>query len=37
MDLKRIAVLVPHHHALAGQCDRIIELVNGAIVSDRRP
>jgi lipoprotein-releasing system ATP-binding protein len=29
-------LLVTHNHALADQCDRIIELVDGQIVSDRR-
>jgi lipoprotein-releasing system ATP-binding protein len=29
-------LVVTHNHALAEQCDRIIELVDGAIVSDRR-
>jgi len=29
-------LVVTHNHALAGQCDRIIELVDGQIVSDRR-
>lgn len=28
-------LLVTHNHALAGQCDRIVELVDGRIVSDR--
>ena len=29
-------LIVTHNHALAGQCDRIIELVDGQIVNDRR-
>ena len=29
-------LVVTHNHALAGQCDRIIELVDGEIVSDKR-
>jgi lipoprotein-releasing system ATP-binding protein len=29
-------LVVTHNHAFAEQCDRIIELVDGAIVSDRR-
>ena len=29
-------LIVTHNHALAAQCDRIIELVDGRIVSDRR-
>ena len=29
-------LVVTHNHAFADQCDRIIELVDGAIVSDRR-
>jgi lipoprotein-releasing system ATP-binding protein len=29
-------LVVTHNHALAEQCDRIIELVDGQIVSDRR-
>ena len=29
-------LLVTHNHALAEQCDRIVELVDGQIVSDRR-
>ena len=29
-------LVVTHNHAFAGQCDRIIELVDGEIVSDRR-
>ena len=29
-------LVVTHNHALAAQCDRIIELVDGAIVSDRK-
>ena len=29
-------LLVTHNHALAGQCDRIVELVDGRIVGDRR-
>jgi lipoprotein-releasing system ATP-binding protein len=30
-------LIVTHNHALAGQCDRIVELVDGRIVGDRRP
>jgi lipoprotein-releasing system ATP-binding protein len=29
-------LLVTHNHALAAQCDRIVELVDGQIVGDRR-
>ena len=29
-------LLVTHNHTLAAQCDRIVELVDGRIVSDRR-
>jgi lipoprotein-releasing system ATP-binding protein len=29
-------LLVTHNHALAAQCDRIVELVDGRVVSDRR-
>jgi lipoprotein-releasing system ATP-binding protein len=29
-------LIVTHNHALAGQCDRVVELVDGRIVSDRR-
>jgi lipoprotein-releasing system ATP-binding protein len=29
-------LLVTHNHALAVQCDRIVELVDGRVVSDRR-
>jgi lipoprotein-releasing system ATP-binding protein len=29
-------LIVTHNHALAAQCDRIIELVDGRIVADRR-
>ena len=29
-------LIVTHNHALAAQCDRIVELVDGRIVSDRR-
>jgi predicted ABC-type transport system involved in lysophospholipase L1 biosynthesis ATPase subunit len=29
-------LLVTHNHALAEQCDRIVELVDGRIVGDRR-
>jgi lipoprotein-releasing system ATP-binding protein len=29
-------LLVTHNHALAAQCDRIVELVDGRIVGDRR-
>jgi lipoprotein-releasing system ATP-binding protein len=30
-------LVVTHNHALADQCDRIVELVDGRILSDRRP
>jgi lipoprotein-releasing system ATP-binding protein len=30
-------LLVTHNHALAAQCGRIVELVDGRVVSDRRP
>jgi lipoprotein-releasing system ATP-binding protein len=30
-------LIVTHNHALATQCDRIVELVDGRIVGDRRP
>jgi len=30
-------LVVTHNHALAAQCGRIVELVDGRIVSDRRP
>jgi lipoprotein-releasing system ATP-binding protein len=30
-------LIVTHNHALAAQCDRIVELVDGRIVADRRP
>jgi lipoprotein-releasing system ATP-binding protein len=29
-------LVVTHNHALAAQCGRIVELVDGRIVSDRR-
>jgi lipoprotein-releasing system ATP-binding protein len=29
-------LVVTHNHALAQQCDRIVELVDGRILSDRR-
>jgi lipoprotein-releasing system ATP-binding protein len=29
-------LLVTHNHALAEQCDRIVELVDGSLVGDRR-
>jgi predicted ABC-type transport system involved in lysophospholipase L1 biosynthesis ATPase subunit len=29
-------LIVTHNHALAGQCDRIVELVDGRLVADRR-
>jgi lipoprotein-releasing system ATP-binding protein len=30
-------LIVTHNHALAGQCDRIVELVDGRLVGERRP
>jgi lipoprotein-releasing system ATP-binding protein len=30
-------LIVTHNQALAGQCDRIVELVDGKLVGDRRP
>jgi lipoprotein-releasing system ATP-binding protein len=30
-------LLVTHNHALAAQCDRIVELVDGRVVADHRP
>jgi lipoprotein-releasing system ATP-binding protein len=30
-------LLVTHNHSLAAQCGRIVELVDGRVVSDRRP
>ena len=30
-------LIVTHNHGLAAQCDRIVELVDGRLVSDRRP
>jgi len=29
-------LVVTHNHALAAQCGRIVELVDGRVVSDRR-
>jgi lipoprotein-releasing system ATP-binding protein len=30
-------LIVTHNHALADQCDRIVELVDGSLVGERRP
>jgi lipoprotein-releasing system ATP-binding protein len=30
-------LIVTHNHALAAQCDRIVELVDGCLVGERRP
>jgi lipoprotein-releasing system ATP-binding protein len=29
-------LIVTHNHALAAQCDRIVELVDGRVLSDRK-
>jgi len=30
-------LIVTHNHGLAAQCGRVVEIVDGRVVSDRRP